>query len=141
MSRPFKKKSHDGATGTGAGESHFTRSHTSLGVFAVARNLDPTNDSLTVSLEGGFKYGGNDYFSPIYTGGSDKKASETEFTDDDGDGTYTMFLWASNVPAERVRARITEFTDDAGSDLEVDTFVLGSNNASGGGHSFEPDSS
>ena len=140
MSRPAKKKSHDGATSTGAGEGHFTKAHTAVGVFVVAKNLDPQNDDLTVSLEGGFEYEGTDYFGPIYDGSSDKKASASAFSDDDGDGNFEMLLWASNVPAEKIRARITEFNDSAGGDLEVETWVLLSNNASGGGHSFETDS-
>lgn len=141
MSRPGKKQSHDGATSAGAGEAHFTRAHTAIGVFVVARNLDPSNDTLTVSLEGGFEYDGVNHFGPIYNGSSAKKISASDFTDDNGDGTYEMLLWASNVPAEKARARITEFTDAANGDLEVDTYVLLSNNASGGGHSFEPDPS
>lgn len=139
MSRPGKKQSHSGATAAGAGEGHFTKAHTAIGIFVVAKNLDTANDTLTVSLEGGFEYNGTDYYAPLFDGTSERKASASDFSDPDGDGDYEMLLWASNIPAEKVRARITQFTDDAGSDLEVDTWVLLSNNASGGGHSFETD--
>jgi len=141
MSRPGSKKSNDGATATGAGESHFTRAHTAVGVFVVAQNLDPGNDTLEVSLEGGFGYGGTNYFTPLLRkDNSVVQVSDSEMTDKDGDGTYTGFVWESNVPVEQIRARIDTFTDSAGGDLTVDTYVLMSNNASGGGHSFEEDS-
>jgi hypothetical protein len=141
MSRPAKKRSHEGATATGAGEVHFTRAHTAVGVYVEAHNLDPDNDTLTVSLEGGFEDPqGTDHLAPVYDGNSAKKITESDFSDDDGDGTYEMLLWGSNVPVEKIRARITEFSDSANGDLEVDTWVLMSNNASGGGHSFEADS-
>ena len=141
MSRPGSKKSNDGATATGAGESHFTRAHTAVGVFVVAEGLDPGNDTLEVQLEGGFNYGDNTYFTPLFRkDNSVVQVADGEMTDRDGDGTYTGFVWESNVPVEQIRARITSYTDNAGGDLSVDTYVLMSNNASGGGHSFEEDS-
>lgn len=139
MSRPLKAQSHDGATSAEAGEDHYTKAHTAIGIYVQANNLEPANDTLTVSLEVGFEYDGTDYFGPITTGSSDRKISESDFSDDDGDGNYEALLWASNVPAEKIRARITDFTDDANGDLTVDTYILVSNNASGGGHDFQSD--
>lgn len=146
MSRPGKKQSHDGATATGAGEAHFTRAHTAVGVFVVAKNFDPVNDALTVEVEGGFEGktptgdDGKDYLAPLYDGSQELSITGAELVDSGDGSTYYGFVWASNVPAEKARARISDFTDSAGSDLEVDTYLLVSNNASGGGHSFEPDS-
>lgn len=139
MSRPGKKQSHDGATTTGPGDGHYTRAHTAIGVFVVARNLDPANDTLTVALECGFEYEGTDHYGLVFNGTSSKQIEDSDFQDVDGDGNYEMLLWGSNIPAEKARANITEFTDSAGGDLEVDTYILLSNNASGGGHSFNPD--
>lgn len=142
MSRPQKKQSHDGATATGTGESHYTRAHTAVGVFVVASNLDPANDTLTVKLDGGFEgtgttgADGTDYLAPLNDGSGDLSISAGDMVDR-GDGTYYGFVWASNVPAEKVRARISEFSASGG--LSVDTYCLMSNNASGGGHSFESD--
>jgi hypothetical protein len=141
MSRPGIKKSNDGATATGAGESHFTRAHTAVGVLVVAQNLDAANDTLEVVLEAGYNYNGSDYFTPLLRR-DDTEVSLTvsEMTDNDSDGTYTGMVWESNAPVEQLRARISAFTDNANGDLSVDTYVVMSNNASGGGHSFEEDS-
>jgi hypothetical protein len=146
MSRPGKKQSHDGATATGPGEAHFSRAHTALGIFVVASNFDSANDALTVQLEGGFEgksptgTDGTDYLAPIYDGSTQLSIDGSALVDSGDGSTYYGFLWASNVPAEKVRANISSITDNAGGDLSVDTYVLLSNNASGGGHSFEPDS-
>lgn len=146
MSRPQKKQSHDGATATGTGEVHWSRAHTAVGVFVVARNLAPSNDTLTVKLDGGFEgveptgNTGMDYLAPVNDGSGDLSISASDLVDSGDGSTYYGFVWASNVPAEKVRARISEFSDAANGDLSVDTYVLLSNNASGGGHSFEADS-
>jgi len=56
-----------------------------------------------------------------------------DFTDVDGDGTaYNAMLYVHNVPAPRIRANITSFTDSSGSDLSVDAYVLAANNAGTG---------
>ena len=59
--------------------------------------------------------------------------SVSDFTDVNGDGTtYNAMLYVHNVPAPRIRANVTSFTDSAGSDLSVDAYVLAANNAGTG---------
>lgn len=140
MSRPGIKQSNTGATTTGAGDEHYTRAHTAVGVLVVAQNLDTTNDTLEVVLEAGFEYNGTKYFTPLLRrDDTEVGLTISEMTDNDGNGTYTGMVWESNVPAEILRARIESLTDNADSDLSVDTYVVMSNNASGGGHNFEED--
>lgn len=140
MSRPGIKQSNDGATTAEVGESHFTRAHTAIGVLVVAQNLDTANDTLEVVLEAGFNYDGTQVFTPLLRRDDTQvRLSVSELTDNDGDGTYTGLVWESNVPAEQIRARIESLTDSANDDLSVNTYVVMSNNASGGGHSFEQD--
>lgn len=140
MSRPGIKQSHGGATTTGTGEDHYTRSHTAVGVLVVAENLDAANDTLEVVLEAGYEYKGRKYFTPLLRrDNTEVGLTTTDLTDNDGNGTYTGMVWESNAPVEILRGRIESLTDAAGADLSVSTYVVMSNNASGGGHNFEED--
>lgn len=141
MSRPFRAQSHDAATSATAGESHETKGHTALGLFVVARNLDSANDTLDVRVE--VSPTGGDDWATVDTkkgGGGSKTTrldvSVNDFEDTAGDGTFVAYLFAAGVPAEYVRANITSFTDASGSDLEVDTYIVGAGNG-GTGHAFD----
>lgn len=143
MSRPIRKKSHDAVSSAGAGEVHETKAHNSLGIFVVARNLDTGNDTLDVRVEASPTNTGSEWATiDTKQGGGGSKTTRlsvdvNDFEDTDGDGTYVAFLYAHGVPVEYVRANITTFTDAAGSDLEVDSYIVAANNTSGRGHSFE----
>lgn len=142
MSRPFRAQSHDAATSAATGEPHRTKGHNTLGLFVVARNLDSSNDTLGVRVEAS-PTEGQDEWATIDTkqGGGGSKTTRLSMDTNDmedtaGDGTYVGFLYAHGVPAEYVRANITDFTDNSGSDLEVDTYIVGANNG-GTGHAFD----
>lgn len=140
MSRPFRAQSHDAATSAGAGESHESKGHNSLGLFVVARNLDDANDSLTVRVEGSPTGEGGEWATIDTKQGGTKTQRLTvdlnDMEDTDGDGTFVGFVYAHGVPAEYLRANITSFTDSSGGDLEVDSYIMGANNG-GTGHAFD----
>jgi len=135
VSRPIIQKSIDGASADTQGEGFAAKGHTSHGLFVVANGLDTGTDTLEVRLE---MEGPKGEWSPV----RDKDGtlvgtlSVSDFTDADGDGTtYNAMLYIHNVPAPRIRANITSFTDSSGSNLSVDAYVLAANNA-GTGHGF-----
>jgi len=141
MSRPFRAKSHDAVSSTGSGESHETKGHNSLGLFVVARNLDTGTDTLNVRVEASPTNLGDEWatIDTVQGGGTTTTrltVDTNDFEDTDGDGTYVAYIYAHGVSVEYVRANITSFTDSAGSDLEVDTYIMGANNG-GTGHAYD----
>jgi len=114
----------ESATSSGPGEARKTAGHPHLGLFVIARNLDTANDTLEV--RGEVSPDDDEYAQvDIGTTGQDDalSVSTSDFEDQDGDGTYAAFVTAHNVPVEYVRANITNFTDSADGDLEVDVYV------------------
>lgn len=141
MSRPLKKQSHSSATATGGGTETFIRGHTKLGLYVTAANLDTANDTLDVRLEAGLDLdttdGAIDQWSEITNeAGNDPTVGVSDFSDPDGDGTFTAFVVMDDIPAEIVRANITAITDAANGDLSVDTHIFAAGNADGTGHTF-----
>lgn len=142
MSRPFRAKSHDAVTSSGVGESYDSKGHNSIGLFVVARNLDTANDTLDVRVEGAPTDGQSEWATiDTKQGGGGSKTTRlsmdvNDFEDTAGDGTYVGFLYAHGIPVEFLRVNITTLTDNANSDLEVDTYIMGANNG-GTGHAFE----
>lgn len=139
MSRPLRKQSHSGATSAAAGEAFQTKAHHHIGLFAVAANLDTANDTLDVRVEASPD---RDEWATIDTKQSGVKETRLslsvgDFEDVDGDGTFTAFIYASDVPVEHIRANITSFSDAASGDLSVDTYLTAAGNAAGSGHGFE----
>lgn len=132
MSRPIRKQSLSGATSTGAGAGHSAKGHVSQGLFVVADGLDTANDTIDVRLE---VEGPDAEWTPIRSesGALVGTLSVADFEDVDGDGTtFNAMLFIHGVPAPRIRANITSFTDSSGSDLSVDAYVLAANNAGTG---------
>lgn len=136
MSRPIKKQSHSGATSAAAGTGHGLKGHINVGLWVVASNLDTANDTLDVRLEAGTEddKAGDSEWAVIRdpSGTAIGSLSVADFDDIDGDGTYTAFLKIRSVTTPRLRANITSFTDAAGSDLTVDTYVTGAGNSDTG---------
>jgi len=127
MSKPIRGQSIDSSTSAGAGETVRLKGHNSIGIFVTARNLDSYNDTLDLRVEvstgdvnewaiiEGFQQGNK----------VDKLVLDIDsFEDVDGDGTFTAFRYAHGVPAEKARARIANLNDAAGSDLEVDAYIM-----------------
>ncbi|AGM11974.1 hypothetical protein DNAM5_115 [Haloarcula californiae tailed virus 1] len=143
MPRQHKCRSINAATGTTNGDSYESRGHNSVGLFVVARNLDETNDSLEVVLDAVHtdENTSGEEQGPVRRSdggpGSTSRVGVTagDLGDPGGDGTYSGFAYAHGVPAEHFAARITEFTDNAGSDLEVDAWLY-FGNWSGPGREF-----
>jgi len=139
MARPFQEQSLDSAASTGPGSAYGSKGHNTLGLYVIARNLDPTNDDLTVRLEAGIEDGITESgeFATIRESGGTEECilNASDFTDISGDGTYAAFLYVHAVPAPRMRANITTFNDAANGDLSVDAYVLGTNR-SGSGKDF-----
>lgn len=129
MSRPVEKQSHVGATAAGPGEAFSVKGHQAIGLGVDASNLDSVNDTLEVRLE--VEVGGS--WLPIH----DKDANQVGAIASGGLGSDgDAMLYISNVPAPRLRANITSFSDAAGSDLSVDTYVLATGR-SGSGQEYE----
>lgn len=142
MSRPFRAQSHEAATSASVGESHESKGHNSIGLFVVARNLDPNNDTLDVRVEAAPTDDQSEWATiDTKQGGGGSKTtrlimSVNDLEDTAGDGTYVGFLYAHGIPTQYLRVNITNFTDSSGGDLEVDTYITGANNG-GTGHAFD----
>lgn len=142
MPRQHKCRSINEATGTTQGEVFQSRGHNSIGLFVIARNLDPANDTVEVKLEASHtdenmaSYEHGAVRRPGGVGASEEVGiDESEVSDVDGDGTYSGFVYAHGVPAEHFAATLTSFTDNAGADLEVDAWLY-FGNWSGPGREF-----
>jgi len=130
MPRQHKCLSVDSATSTVHGEVFESRGHNSVGLFVVARNLDPANDTVEVVLEASHtdesmsSYEHGAVRRPGAPGGSNVVGiNASELSGRHGDGTYSGFAYAHGVPAEHFSAHITSFTDNANGDLEVDVWL------------------
>ena len=135
MSRPFAVKSHEGATGTGPGETHLTKTHTHLALYVRTEGFDPGVDDLEITLEGSID---NEHFTPLNGRQPDKDdvfaidASDFHESSDDSN-VHAAYVTSHNYPIENVRANITTH----GGGFEVDTYIIicGNRNA---GMSFGP---
>lgn len=131
MARQRKVRSINSATSAGAGESYSSGGHNSVGLFVIARNLDPNNDTLEVVLDAEHQSEetGTEVGGPVRAPGGGPGNStpvgitEGAMVDEEGDGAYAGFLFVHGVPAEFFRARISDYADSAGGDLEVDAWV------------------
>lgn len=125
MAKHRRVDSVQSATGTTVGDSEKTRGHLAFGLLVVAENLDTTNDTLSVVAK--FSADDEHYAQAIRR---QTEVDALEVTVDDfeespsGSGTYAAFIPNHNLPAEYVRAEITEFTDAADSDLSVDASIF-----------------
>jgi len=127
MARPFRKLSLSGVASVKSGDSQKTKGHDSIGLYAAANGLEPASDTLEIALQGGVE----NYWANIET------LTQSDFTE--VDGVYTASRNLKGIAVERVRASILGINDAAGDDLEVDVFVLGTNNAGGSGRAFRED--
>jgi len=133
MPRQHKCRTINDATGAEVGTDFESRGHNSIGLFVIAEGLDPGSDTLTLVVDAAHEAEADgadrQYGGPIVQAGSGPGNTqrigldETDFVDSDGDGTYAAFVYAHGIPAEHFRARITEFTDSAGSDLTVSAWL------------------
>lgn len=124
MANPVNKKSVTGATGTTAGESTRSRAHYHLTLHANAANIDTTNDTLTVELQGSPDRATWDTVATLTQSDFDSDLLGT--TDPTGSATVTGAYY------EHLRVAITEFTDAAGADLSVDAWIMAAGNAGQG---------
>lgn len=130
MSQPITKKSVDGATSATTGADTRSLGHYHNTLFVVARNLDSAVDTLTVVLEGSPD---QQHWTGVDEATADKKITETDFTEDpDNAGVYTASITITASFHEFLRVRVSEFTDDAGGDLEVDGWLMTAGNAGQG---------
>jgi len=114
-----------GATSTGAGDDEKTRGHTKHGLWVQAQNLDPANDTLEVRGE---VSPDGDVFAPVDSGApaQDNVLSLTasDLYDTEDPDVMAGYIQHNDTPAEHIRANVTSFTDDAGSDLSVTAYVF-----------------
>lgn len=115
MGTPVNLKSVDAQSATGAGKSTMALGHYHIGLFVAARNLDEAADTLTVTLEG--SPNGDDW-STIDTLGS------ADLSSDPSGGAMTGSVTLAGAYYPHLRARVSEFTDDASGDLEIDAWVM-----------------
>lgn len=129
MARPRKTKSVDAQTSTGAGASIETGGRTTVSIFVVARNY-ASADTLEVMLES--SPNGDEWADTEPLEASSKAMlQDSDLNDRDNDGTYTSSLTLYGVAAEEIRANVISFTDDSGTNLEVDVWLLVTNNPDG----------
>ena len=125
MSQPLSWASHENQSSTGPGDSEQTRGHIAFGLYVLAENLDTTNDTIEVRLEGSDT---DSHYSPLNRGAPavDNAASVTtaDFVQSTEDNTkYSAYVATNSYPIEWLRANITSFTDNADGDLSVTTKV------------------
>lgn len=122
MGKPVNLKSVDAASGTTTGKSTQVLGHYHYTLFAIARNLDSGNDTLTVAIEGSPD---GVHWAAAGDAQSRKKLSESDFTQDPDSGVYTASV---NIQGflPYIRARVADYTDAANGDLEVDAYVTAS---------------
>lgn len=123
MAHPVNQRSHDGATATGAGNEASRKGHQHCTVFILAENLDTANDTLTVETEasptGESPDVGPEAWETVDT------ASAADFTEDpDNPGNYVYSVTFSGSYHEYLRTRVDAFTDSAGGDLVVTSWVM-----------------
>lgn len=126
MTQPITKKSVDAATSAATGADTRALGHYHTTLFVVARNLDSANDSLSVVLEGSPD---QQHWTGVDEATADKKITESDFSEDpDNSGVYTASITITGSFHEFLRVRVSEFTDSAGGDLEVDGWLMAAGN-------------
>jgi hypothetical protein len=121
MGKPRNTKSLDGVSTTGPSDGFRVGGHYHLTLAVAAAGLDSANDTLTVALEGSPD---GDHWFPVDGVSSDKKIEESDFSQDPTSGDPTASVTVFGSQWEYVRARVVEFTDDAGGDLSLDGWIL-----------------
>lgn len=123
MSRPIKEKSLADATGDGtAGSQLETGGRITISLFVVGKNLDTSNDTLDVALDGSMD--GSNWVEM-----NAPTVETADFTDVGGNGDFAAMVTIHGAAVQYVRARIVNFTDNANSDLAVDAWVGASANS------------
>mgnify|MGYP006914278494 FL=1 len=124
MSRPLK--SIDGATSATVGQSLDIVPGGCTSMFVVAENLDPANDTLSVTIEVGV----DEYWSPFQIPPEQQgnqpiefEISEAGFSQFEAENPYTAHLAIMSCPLKKVRPRIVELDDNANNDLSVTVFL------------------
>lgn len=116
MSKPLNLHAHTSVTATGASEAVRSKGHYDIALYVSAPNVDTTNDSLTVRVE---VSPDGSMWSPL----RDNEGNPVEVTQADlTDGHYMVPL--NHVLSQQLRTNITAYTDAAGGDLTVDTWLL-----------------
>lgn len=127
MARQAKARSIEAATGATVGERVDLKGHPQVGMLVVARNFSTTDDTLNIRLdmEHEADVDADAVPAPIVSMNPVDvlEVNGDDLEDIEGDGTATVFGVAHNIPAEHVRARITDFADGNASGLEVDVWV------------------
>lgn len=124
MANPVNLKSVSGATGTEAGKDTRSRGHHHLTLHANAANVDTTNDTLTIELQGSPDGSAWDTVASLDQSQFDSDLLGT--TDPTASTTITASYY------EHLRVVVAEFTDAAGGDLVVDAWVMAGGNAGQG---------
>jgi len=113
------------ATGAEAGSHEKTRGHTKCGLWVTAENIDPPNDNLQVRVE---VSPDGDRFSPIDSGAPAVTnvlvLSDADLYETDEAGVYVGYISHDDIPAEYIRANITDFADSSGGDLTVTAYLF-----------------
>lgn len=126
MGKPIRRKSLDAVSAETSGVSALTKGHFHATMFVVAENLDTTNDTLEVALEGSpdDTHWTNAADASVT---SEKKITASDFTEDpDNAGTYTASVTVSGTYYDYLRARTVALTDSANGDLAVTAWIMAS---------------
>lgn len=126
MAKHKRFTSLENAQSAGPGNGTKTAGHDEIGLFVIAQNFDPANDSLTVTAEvsaddqhyASVDIGTTGQTEIMRMSGDDWEQSMTD------DTVYVGYRAGHNIPVEYVRARIVDFTDAADNDLSVTAYVF-----------------
>lgn len=109
------------------GDGTKTAGHDEIGLFVIAENLDPQNDTLEMT---GHVSAEDEHYATVDIGATKKEnvldITADDFRQSDADDTvYVAYRAAHNIPTEYVRAVIDSFTDASGDgDLSVTAYIF-----------------
>lgn len=125
MGKHRRVDSLQGATSTGAGRSEKTRGHGEIGLFVVAENIDPGQDTLRVVVE--FSVEGIHFAQSIrrQTAEDALELTQDDLEQSDNNASvYVGHIADHNLHAEHIRANITGYDDVSADELTVDAYVF-----------------
>lgn len=116
MTAPLSHRTHEATASTGASASHGSKGHHTITLFVSAPNVDPANDTLTVAVEA--SPDGEQWTTLTRSDGSEVTLQAADL-DSEGNGMAAV----DGVIASQLRVNITDYSDAAGGDLGVDSWL------------------
>jgi hypothetical protein len=116
MSKPLTVQTHVEATGSGVSSAVRSKGHSTVALFVHAANVDAANDTVEAVVE--VSPDGVEWAPLRRADGTEVRLNSADLTGENG---YTMVHGALG---QQLRVNLPNFTDAAGSDLTVDTWLM-----------------